>query len=165
MSILETHFFNQLLTFGFSRETAAILFSVYGLLTMVGSALSGLLCCRISMKNLLGSIYAVRIILAIMLIIMPKMMIFIITFIIILGLTSDSTVSPTAGLILKDFGVAKLPTLFGLAFLTHQIGCFSSAWIGGILVKTTGVFEYLWLCDAVLSAMASTVSYLVREKY
>lgn len=79
------------------------------------------------MKNLLGSIYAVRIFLAVLILIMPKMMLFLIPFIVVLGLTSDSTVSPTAGLMLKDFGVAKLPTLFGLAFLTHQIGCFASA--------------------------------------
>lgn len=72
MSILETYFLNQLLMFDFSRETSAMLFSVYGLLTMVGSALSGLLCSRISMKNLLGSIYAVRIVLAVMILIMPK---------------------------------------------------------------------------------------------
>ena len=40
MAILETHFFNQLLSFNFTRETAALIFSVYGLLTMIGSTLS-----------------------------------------------------------------------------------------------------------------------------
>lgn len=164
MAILETHFFNQLLSFNFTRETAALIFSVYGLLTMIGSALSGILCTRFSMKNILGSIYAVRVVLAITLVIMPKAVLLLIPFVIVLGLTSDSTVSPTAGLVLKNFGVLKLPTLFGLAFLTHQVGCFASAWIGGILVKTTWGYEFLWICDSVLSAIAAIVSYLVREK-
>lgn len=164
MAILETHFFNQLLTFNFTRETAAIIFSVYGLLTMIGSALSGILCSRFSMKNLLGSIYAVRIVLALTVIIMPKSILFIVPFAIVLGLTSDSTVSPTAGLVLQIFGIAKLPTLFGLAFLTHQADCFASAWLGGLFVETTGNYESLWICDGILSTIAAVVSYLVRKK-
>lgn len=163
MAILETHFFNQLLAFDFTRETAAIVFSVYGLLTMIGSALSGILCTRFSMKNLLGSIYAVRVGLALVIMLMPETLFCIIPFAIILGLTSDSTVSPTAGLILHTFGVSKLPTLFGLAFLTHQIGCFSSAWLGGILLELTGSYAALWICDGILSTVAALVSYLVRE--
>lgn len=164
MAILETHFFNQLLSFNFTRETAALIFSVYGLLTMIGSTLSGILCTHFSMKNILGSIYAVRVGLAICIIFMPKIIFFTIPFVIVLGLTSDSTVSPTAGLVLHDFGVSRLPTLFGVAFLTHQVGCFVSAWLGGALIEVTKNYESLWICDGALSIVAAILSYLVREK-
>ncbi|MDO5538147.1 MAG: MFS transporter [Desulfovibrionaceae bacterium] len=163
MAILETHFFNQLVTFDFSRETSSFVFAVYGVLTMIGSAAAGMLCTKYSMKRILGSLYAVRVLLACVILVMPASLALMLPFVVVLGLTSDSTVSPTAGLILREFGPAKLPTLFGLAFLTHQVGCFASAWLGGILAEATGGYTALWVCDGLLSALAATVSFMVRE--
>lgn len=83
---------------------------------------------------------------------------------IFLGLTSDSTVSPTSGLLIEIFGAAKLPTLFGLAFLTHQCGAFLSAWLGGLVVESVGSYDLLWMIDAILAFVAATVSYAVKAQ-
>jgi Arabinose efflux permease len=163
MAILETHFFNQLTTFGIDRSTSAIIFSVYGVFTMIGSALSGVLCNHIRMKYVLGSIYVIRVVLAVFIIFMPKMLAVLMIFSIVLGLTSDSTVSPTSGLVLKNFGPVKLATLFGLLFLTHQIGCFFSAWFGGLIVENMGDYDFLWMIDIILCILATIVSFSVRE--
>lgn len=163
MAILETHFFNQLTTFDMDRSTSAIIFSVYGVLTMIGSAVSGILCNHIRMKYVLGSIYAIRVFLAVLVIFMPKTLAVLVLFSIVLGLTSDSTVSPTSGLVLKSFGPVKLATLFGILFLTHQIGCFFSAWFGGLVVENTGTYDFLWMIDTILCMLAAIVSFSVRE--
>ena len=163
MAILETHFFNQLTTFDMDRSTSAIIFSVYGVLTMIGSAVSGILCNHIRMKYVLGSIYAIRVFLAVFIIFMPKTLVVLVLFSIVLGLTSDSTVSPTSGLVLKSFGPVKLATLFGILFLTHQIGCFFSAWFGGLVVENTGNYDFLWMIDATFCVLATIVSFSVRE--
>lgn len=164
MAILETHFFTQLTTFGLDRATAAIAFSVYGILTVIGSALSGWFCARFPMRIILGGIYAVRVLLAVTIIFMPKTLAAIFLFVVFLGLTSDSTVSPTSGLVLELYGAEKLATLFGIAFLTHQVGCFFSAWLGGIVAEATGGFVALWTADAVLAAVAAAMSFAVAEK-
>lgn len=163
MAILETHFFSQLTTFGFTRDTAALLFMLYGIFTMVGSALSGFLCTKIRMKIVLGSLYATRVILAIIILTIPANLWMLAIFMFFLGLTSDSTVSPTSGLMLKNFGAIKLATLLGIAFACHQVGCFFSAWAGGIIVTDFGNYDLLWIGDAILSLLAAVVSFRVRE--
>ena len=49
-----------------------------------------------------------------------------------LGFTWLATVPPTAGLVGKLFGMRYLSTLFGLTLLSHQIGGFLGAWLGGL---------------------------------
>lgn len=163
MAILETHYFNELTASGFERSTAALAFTIYGVLTITGSALCGVLCNYVPKNLLLGSIYAVRIFLAGAVLFFPKTLLFIMIFAIFLGLTSDSTVSPTSGLLIDIFGAAKLPTLFGLAFLTHQCGAFLSAWLGGLVVEAMGSYDLLWMADALLATLAAAVSFAVRK--
>ncbi len=163
MAILETHFFNQVTAWGFSRETAAMLFTVYGALTMTGSALAGYLVTKVRKSLVLGTLYGTRVFLALAVFIMPASLFAIIPFCIVLGLTSDSTVSPTSNILLDRFGPKKLATLFGLLFLLHQTGAFISAWAGGLAVAYTGGYEVLWIADAVLCSIASAASYAIKD--
>ncbi|MEK9776937.1 MAG: MFS transporter, partial [Quisquiliibacterium sp.] len=79
------------------------------------------------------------------------------------GLTWLSTIPPTAGLVGKLFGVRYLATLFGLTILTHQVGGFLGAWLGGISVVTTGSFAWMFIADAALAAFAALVHLPIRE--
>ena len=164
IGIVEMHFFNQLTFIGLERSTAALLFTLYGVFTMTGSALSGYLCTRLPMHIVLGTIYGVRVLLGLLMIAVPNSAGMLAALIVFIGLTSDSTVSPTSGLILRHFGAAELATLFGFAFLLHQVGCFASAWFGGWTFDTFHTYSFLWLADAALCAAAAFVSFRVRER-
>ena len=80
-----------------------------------------------------------------------------------LGFTWLATVPPTAGLIGKLFGVRYLATLFGLATLTHQIGGFFGAWLGGIALTTFGDFSWMWYADIALALAAAFINLPIRE--
>jgi predicted MFS family arabinose efflux permease len=72
-------------------------------------------------------------------------------------------VPPTAGLTSKLFGTRYLATLFGLTLLSHQIGGFFGAWLGGIAVVSTGSYLWMWWADAGLALCAAFVNLPIRE--
>ena len=80
-----------------------------------------------------------------------------------LGFTWLATVPPTAAIIGKLFGVRHLGTLFGLTLLTHQIGGFLGAWLGGLAVTRYGDFSWMWYADMALAALAAFVNLPIRE--
>jgi len=162
MAIIETHLFTQITTFGFSEQIAAYAFSIYGIATMLGSIVSGALCGRFCMKTVLGWIYASRVGILLAFLLLPKSLLVIYGFAALLGLTGNATVPPTSGLTERIFGAAKLATLFGVVFFSHQIGSFFSAWLGGLCLSATGDYILIWLADILFSSIAAIVSWRIK---
>ena len=82
-----------------------------------------------------------------------------------LGLTWLATVPPTAGLVGKLFGLRYLATLFGLTLLSHQIGGFFGAWLGGLAMVNFGNYDWMWYADIVLASLAALVNVPIREAH
>ena len=80
-----------------------------------------------------------------------------------LGLTWLATVPPTAGLVAKLFGPRYLGTLFGLTLLSHQIGGFLGAWIGGLIVERSCGYAWMWYADMALALLAAVANLPIRE--
>jgi predicted MFS family arabinose efflux permease len=80
-----------------------------------------------------------------------------------LGFSWLSTVPPTAGLVAKLFGTRHLATLFGLTLLSHQIGGFFGAWLGGIALTRFGDYSWMWYADIALALGAAVVNLPIRE--
>ena len=80
-----------------------------------------------------------------------------------LGFTWLATVPPTAGLVGKLFGTRYLGTLFGLTLLSHQIGGFFGAWLGGLTISRFGDYGWMWIADMALALLAALVCLPVRE--
>jgi MFS family permease len=80
-----------------------------------------------------------------------------------LGLTWLATVPPTAAIVGKLFGVRYLATLFGLTLLSHQVGGFLGAYLGGIALDRTGNYQWMWYADMALASMAAVVNLPIRE--
>jgi predicted MFS family arabinose efflux permease len=80
-----------------------------------------------------------------------------------LGFSWLSTVPPTAGLVAKLFGTRHLATLFGLTLLSHQIGGFFGAWLGGLALSRFGDYSWMWYADIVLALSAAVVNLPIRE--
>mgnify|MGYP002647538144 CR=1 FL=1 len=163
MAIIETHLFSQYVSSGISGNIASFALTVYGITTMLGAVITGFLGQKIKMKNVLSMVYAIRVIIAVGFIFIPKSIPFAFIATALLGLTGDSTVPPTTGIISAKVGVAKMAVVYGSIFIGHQIGAFASAWLGGVLVNTALSYSALWIVDLCLSFIAATASFKIRE--
>ena len=80
-----------------------------------------------------------------------------------LGFTWLATVPPTAALVGKLFGIRYLATLFGLTLLSHQIGGFLGAYLGGLAFTANGDYQWMWWADIALSGMAAIINLPIKE--
>jgi len=115
------------------------------------------------LKSMLSLIYAARGVAVLVFLLAPKTTAVMLTFAAVMGLTFLSTVPPTATLVARMFGPAHMATLFGLVMLTHQIGGFLGAWLGGVVFQRTGGYDVVWLIDIALAAGAALIHLPIRE--
>jgi predicted MFS family arabinose efflux permease len=134
-----------------------------GLFNIVGSFTVGWAVGRWRMKSLLSLIYAARGVAVLVFLLAPKTEAVVLVFAAFIGLTYLSTVPPTAGLVAKFFGTAHMATLFGFVMLSHQIGGFLGAWLGGKAFEWTGSYDWMWYADIVLAAGAALLNLPIRE--
>ena len=109
--------------------------------------------------------YASRAILILFYMAAPKTDLTFYIFSIGLGLTWLATVAPTAAIIGKLFGMRYLATLFGLTLLSHQIGGFLGAYMGGLMLEANGNYAIMWWMDIALSSMAALANVPIREAF
>lgn len=119
---------------------------------------------KIPMKYVVGTLYGSRVIWVLLFLILPKSVLSVVIFCICLGLTGVATVTPTSGLVGKLFGSTNIPMLFGIVFVSHQVGSFLSAWLGGKCFEATGNYIIIWIIAAILSACAMVASYKIKER-
>lgn len=162
MSLIQNHLFSWMVSYGIDRRMATFAYTMFGIGTMAGAFLCGLICSRAALKNVLGSLYLARtVIVVIFLVLLPKNMITVTVFAIALGLTGDATVTPTSEIISHRFGAANMALLFGLTFICHQIGAFLGTWLTGVLLDATGSYLLMWMVDVVLAVLAAIASYRI----
>jgi len=119
---------------------------------------------RWPMKRLLTLIYAVRAVAVLVFVLSPKSATVMLVFAAVMGLTFLSTVPPTAGLVAKFFGPAHMGTLFGLVMVSHQIGGFLGAWLGGKAFELTGNYDWMWCADILLAVSAALLNWPIKEQ-
>lgn len=163
MSIIETHLYSQYISCGIPAHLASLTLTVYGITTMLGAMLTGFLVLRFRMKSILAAIYAARVLIAVAFLALPKSVPFAFIATGLLGLTGDSTVPPTTGIISGKVGVARMAIVYGSIFIGHQLGAFASAWLGGLLANSPLGYSALWIADLTLCAIAATASFKIRE--
>jgi MFS family permease len=163
VAFLVTHFPGDLQMCGLPASVAANSLALIGLFNVAGSLGAGWLGQRYRMKNLLALIYASRALLVVIYLLMPKTALNVYLFAAGLGVTWLATVPPTAGIIGKLFDVRYLATLFGLTLMSHQIGGFLGAWLGGIAMAQTGSYQWIWYADIALALLAAAANLPIRE--
>ena len=163
MALISNHLPSQITSYGISAAVSSYVFSVYGIVTMIGSVLSGWLAGKLSMKNVLGTYYALRSVIAMIFLLLPKTIPVVYGYAILLGMTGAATVPPVSGLIGREFGAARVGTLYGFVFFIHSIGGFLGAWLGGLCVEFFGGYVQIWVIDMLLCVIAAAASWLIRE--
>ena len=163
VAFLGTHLPGVVALCGLPLQYGAWSLAVLGLFNIVGSIAMGWAVGRWRMKSLLSLVYATRALAVLLFLLAPKSEGVVLAFAAVMGLTFLSTVPPTAGLIAKFFGTANMATLFGVVLLTHQIGGFLGAWLGGRVLEATGNYNGVWYIDIVLAIGAALLHLPIRE--
>ena len=163
IAFLVTHLPGEVAVCGLPASVSATALALIGLFNIAGSLGAGMLASRYRMKSLLFWIYASRAVMVGLFLLAPKTAWTFYLFAAALGATWLATVPPTAGLVGKLFGVRYLATLFGMTLLSHQIGGFFGAWLGGLAVVHTGDYSWMWYADMALALAAAFVNLPIRE--
>jgi predicted MFS family arabinose efflux permease len=163
VAFLVTHFPGEIRNCGLPATVAANSIALIGLFNVAGSLGAGWLGQRFRMKYLLAWIYASRAVMVGIFLLMPKTALNIYIFAAALGVTWLATVPPTSGIVGKLFGVRYLGTLFGVTLLSHQIGGFLGAWLGGVAMAQLGSYQWVWIADIALALLAAIANLPIRE--
>lgn len=163
IAFLVTHLPQEVALCGLPAGVSATALALIGLFNIGGSLAAGILASRYRMKSLLAIIYASRAVLIVLYLLAPKTALTFYLFAGALGFTWLATVPPTAGLVGKLFGMRYLATLFGMTLLSHQIGGFFGAWLGGLSFVRFGDYTWMWYADILLALAAALINLPIRE--
>ncbi len=163
IAFLVTHLPTEVGLCGLSPTVASWSLALIGLANIVGSLIAGSCVNLYRSKYVLAVMYGSRAVLIALYLLAPKTEWTFYAFAVGLGLTWLATVPPTAALVGKLFGIRYLATLFGLTLLSHQIGGFLGAYIGGLVFDAQGDYHWMWWADIALSAMAALINLPIKE--
>lgn len=163
IAFLVTHLPGEVALCGLPPQVASWSLAIIGLSNIAGSLLVGTAISKYRSKMILALMYASRAALVLWYLWMPKTDITFYLFALGLGLTWLATVPPTAALVSKLFGIRYMGTLFGLTLLSHQIGGFLGAWLGGLAITQQGDYSWMWYADMALALAAAVLNLPIRE--
>ncbi len=142
----------------------AIAISIIGLFNMFGTWISGWLGGRYRKKYLLSGIYFARSVVILGFISFPLSNASVVVFAALVGLLWLATVPLTSGIVVQIFGTRYLATLYGVVFLSHQLGSFTSVWLGGKLYDQTGSYDTVWWAIVALGLVAALLHWPINDR-
>jgi MFS family permease len=164
ITLVGTHVPGYMQDRGLGGWTATIILSLIGLFNIIGTLGIGYLGTKYSKKILLSILYFLRAVIIAIFIFSPPSIYMSIFFGVTFGLLWLSTVPPTNGIVAQIFGTKYLSSLFGIVFLSHQIGAFFGSFLGGYFYDLYGSYDYAWYIAIALSAFAGLVHLPIDEK-
>ncbi len=164
LAFVTVHMPAYLVQCGLSPEVASWSIAVIGLFNIVGSLLSGYLGGKFPKQLLLASIYFSRAVAIALFVYFPVTELTAYLFAAALGLLWLSTVPLTAGLVSLFFGARYMGMLYGIAFLSHQIGSFVGVWLGGYVYDQTGRYDLVWYLGILLGLASAAIHLPIRER-
>ena len=164
VAFLTVHFPAYVTDLGLAPQVGAYALAIVGLVNIVGSFLSGIVGQRFSKKGILSFIYFGRAVVITALLVAPVSELTIYLFSFAMGLLWLSTVPLTTGIVAQIFGLKFMATLFGVVFLSHQIGSFLGVWLGGVLYDRTGSYDLMWWAGVFFGVFAAIVHLPIDEK-
>jgi MFS family permease len=149
---------------GIPAQTGGWVIAAIGLFNIIGSLSVGWLQNRLPKRYILSTIYFTRAVATLLFISFPITPVSAIAFGAISGLTWLSTVPPTSALVALMFGTRWLSTLYGFAFVSHQVGGFLGVWLGGIVFETFGSYAPIWWLSILFGVLSALINLPIVEK-
>ncbi len=163
IAFLVTHLPGEVQLCGLPPSVASWSLAIIGLANIFGSLYAGSCVSKYRSKYVLAVMYGSRALLIAWYLLMPRTQLTYYLFAAGLGFTWLATVPPTAAIVGKLFGVRYLATLFGMTLLSHQLGGFFGAYLGGLAITRFGDYGWMWYADMILAGLAAVVNLPIRE--
>ena len=164
ITLVATHIPEYLNDKGLPGWCAATLLSMIGLFNIFGTLTSGYLSTKFPKKLILSFIYLMRGVVIALFIFLPPSPTLAVLFGITFGFLWLATVPPTAGIVSFIFGTKYMGLLYGIVFLSHQVGSFFGAYLGGVFKEVYGSYDYAWYFSIALSIFAGLIHLPINEK-
>ncbi|NJO54525.1 MAG: MFS transporter [Bacteroidales bacterium] len=164
LAFITIHLPKYLVDHGISTTIGGWVMALIGLFNLAGSLLAGYWSGKVSKPYLLSAIYLARSALIVGFVLLPLTPWTALAFGAGIGLLWLSTVPPTSGLVLVMFGPRWMAMLFGVVFLSHQIGSFLGVWLAGLLYDSTGSYDVVWWLGVALGLFAALVHLPIQEQ-
>jgi len=163
VAFIATHLPGVVALCGLPTAVSAWSLALIGLFNIFGSLWVGKFVTGRRMKTTLAGIYFARALIILVFFFSPKTTLTFLLFAAAIGFSYLSTVPPTIGLVIKFFGPRYVATLFGMVMLSHQIGGFLGAYLGGKAFEATGSYDWMWFADIALCLFAAAIHLPIRE--
>ena len=163
VAFIQTHLPSYITDMGLDAGLAAWALAIVGGANIVGAFSAGYLGGRYSKKYLLSALYFARSVVIALFFLLPISAASVLIFAGAMGLLWLSTVPLTSGLVAQFFGTRHMAMLFGVVFLSHQIGSFLGVWLGGYVFDLTGSYDVVWWGNVALGLAAAAVHWPIRE--
>ena len=147
-----------------TAELGALAKGVIMLFNIAGTVAAGALGGRYPKRLLLSGIYLGRTLLCAWFILIPMTPITVLIFSAGMGSLWLATVPLTSGLVAYIYGLKYMGTLYGIVFLSHQIGSFVGVWLGGDFYDRFGSYDLVWWVGVGTGLLSTIVHLPVKEK-
>lgn len=164
IAFVATHLPAYLNDRGLSAGVGAAALALIGLFNIAGSWLWGAWGQRRSKRGLLALLYLSRAVAIALFLAVPIGPRSVLVFASVFGFLWLGTVPLTSGLVGQIYGVRFLSTLYGIVFLSHQLGSFLGAWLAGLAFDLTGSYLSVWLASIALGVLAALVHWPIDER-
>ncbi|WP_235913842.1 MFS transporter [Teichococcus coralli] len=164
LAFIGTHLPAYLMLCGLPSGAGAMALAVIGLFNMIGSWACGWLGGRLPQQQVLGWLYLLRGAAILLFFLAPKTSGVVFIFAAAMGLMWLGTVPLTSALVATLFGVRHLGMLFGLCFLSHQLGSFVGSWSGGLVFNLTGSYALVWMATALAGVVAAALHFPIDAR-
>lgn len=161
---ITTHLPAYLQLCGVAPGVGASALALIGLFNSIGTYIFGLLGTRYSQKHLLALIYLLRTLFIVIFLLTPISPAFTLVFAAAMGFLWLGVVPLVSGIIGRVFGLTHFNTLYGIVFLSHQIGSFFGAWMGGVVFDRTGNYDIGWGALILIGVAAFALQWLMDDR-
>ena len=164
LAFITVHFPAYVKDVGLPARVGALALAVVGIFNIAGSLFAGFAGQRWAKRYGLSAIYFARSVAIVGLLLAPKTETTILLFAAAMGLLWLSTVPLTSGIVAQVFGLRYMATLYGIVFLSHQVGSFLGVWLGGAIYERTNSYDGLWWISVGLGLVAAAVHLPISER-
>ncbi|MCW5703509.1 MAG: MFS transporter [Bradyrhizobium sp.] len=164
LAFITVHLPAYLVDRGIPASTGGWVLAAIGLFNIVGSLSVGWIQNYIPKRYILSAIYFTRALSIFAFISFPITTFSAIAFGAISGLTWLSTVPPTSALVALMFGTRWFATLYGFAFVSHQVGGFLGVWLGGVVFEAYGSYTPIWWLAILFGVLSALINLPIVEK-
>jgi predicted MFS family arabinose efflux permease len=149
---------------GIASGVSASALALIGLFNAIGTYAFGLLGARYSQKHLLATIYLLRTVTIAVFLMVPISTTSTLIFAAAMGLLWLGVIPLVTGIVGRIFGLNHFNTLYGIVFLSHQLGSFVGAWMGGEVFDRTGNYDLAWAALIAIGVTAFLLQWTMDER-